>query len=69
MKVSEIMTSDVQTVGHATPAVNARARMRTKRIHHLLVKEGSKLVGMLSARDFGRGARRGGRPGSWSPTS
>jgi acetoin utilization protein AcuB len=59
MKVSEIMTSDVQTVGPATPAVNARARMRTKRIHHLLVKEGSKLVGMLSARDFGRGARRG----------
>lgn len=59
MKVSEIMTSGVQTVGPATPAVNARARMRTKRIHHLLVKEGSKLVGMLSARDFRRGARRG----------
>jgi len=59
MKVSEIMTSDVQTVGPATPAVNARARMRTKRIHHLLVKEGSKLVGMLSARDFRRGAGRG----------
>ena len=58
MKVSEIMTSGVQTVGPATPAVNARARMRTKRIHHLLVKEGAKLVGVLSARDCGRSTRR-----------
>jgi len=59
MQVSEIMTSDVQTVGPATPAVNARARMRSKRIHHLRVKKGAKLVGVLSDRDFGRGARRG----------
>jgi acetoin utilization protein AcuB len=54
MKVSEIMTSGVQTVGPATPAINARERMRTKRIHHLLVKKGGKLVGVLSARDLGR---------------
>jgi CBS domain-containing protein len=58
MKISEIMSSGVQTVGPATSAVNARARMRTKRIHHLLVKKGAKLVGVLSDRDFGRGARR-----------
>ena len=59
MKISEIMTSGVQTVGPATSAVNARARMRTKRIHHLLVKKGARLVGVLSDRDFGRGANRG----------
>jgi CBS domain-containing protein len=59
MKVSEIMTSGVQTVGPATPAVNARARMRTKRIHHLLVKKGTKLVGVLSDRDLGPCAGRG----------
>jgi CBS domain-containing protein len=60
MTVSEIMTAGVQTVRPGTPAVNARHRMRTKQIHHLLVKEGAELVGVLSARDLGRGARRGG---------
>jgi CBS domain-containing protein len=59
MKVSEIMTAGVQTVRPGTPAANARERMRTKQIHHLLVKEGAEFVGVLSARDLGRGARRG----------
>ena len=58
MKVSEIMTSGVQTVTPGTRIANARERMRTKRIHHLLVKQGAELVGVLSARDFGHGARR-----------
>ena len=60
MKGSEIMTTGVQTVRAGAPAVTARERMRTKRIHHLLVKRGAMLVGVLSARDFGRGARRRG---------
>ena len=59
MKVSEIMTAGVRTVRPGTPAANARERMRTKQIHHLLVKEGAKLVGVLSARDLARRARRG----------
>lgn len=59
MKVSEIMTAGVQTVRPGTPAANARERMRTKKIHHLLVQEGAEIVGVLSARDLGRGARRG----------
>jgi CBS domain-containing protein len=53
------MTGGVQTVRPGTPAANARERMRTKQIHHLLVKEGAELVGVLSASDLGRGARRG----------
>jgi CBS domain-containing protein len=57
MKVSEIMTTGVQTVTPATSAAQARNRMRANRIHHLLVKEGTELVGMLSARDLARGAR------------
>jgi CBS domain-containing protein len=53
------MSAGVQTVRPGTPAVNARERMRTKQIHHLLVKEGTELVGVLSARDLARSARRG----------
>jgi acetoin utilization protein AcuB len=59
MKVSEIMSKGVQTVRPGTPAATARERMRTKKIHHLLVKEGTDLVGVLSARDLGRSAGRG----------
>jgi len=36
--------------------------MRRRSIHHLLVKEGRELVGVLSARDLKRGARRGNEP-------
>ncbi|MEO8257024.1 MAG: CBS domain-containing protein [Acidobacteriota bacterium] len=59
MKVSEIMTNGVHTVTAGTRLANARERMRTNGIHHLLVKQGAALVGVLSARDFGRGASRG----------
>ena len=58
MKVSEIMTAGVQTVKPGTPAAHARDRMRKHHIHHLLVQEGDELVGLLSARDLARGARR-----------
>jgi CBS domain-containing protein len=59
MKVSEIMTTGVQAVSPGTPVANARERMRIKGIHHLLVQKGDQLVGVLSARDLGRGARQG----------
>ena len=62
MRVAEIMTAGVQTVRPGTPAANARERMRTKQIHHLLVQEGAELVGVLSARDLGRSAGRGHTP-------
>jgi CBS domain-containing protein len=58
MKVSEIMSVGVQTVRPGTPAANARTRMRTKKIHHLLVMEGAEVVGVLSARDLVRTGRR-----------
>ena len=59
MKVSEIMSVGVQTVRPGTPAATARERMRTKKIHHLLVMEGAELLGVLSARDLARSGRRG----------
>jgi CBS domain-containing protein len=62
MRVAEIMTAGVQTVSPGTPAANARERMRTEQIHHLLVQEGAELVGVLSARDLGRSGGRGRAP-------
>ena len=61
MRVSEVMTAGVQTVRPGTPAATARERMRSKAIHHLLVKEGTEIVGVLSARDLARGTRTGTR--------
>ena len=59
MRVSEIMTAGVQTVRPGTPAATARKLMRSKAIHHLLVREGEEVVGVVSARDLARGARTG----------
>lgn len=67
MKVSEIMSAGVQTVRPGTPAATSRERMRTKKIHHLLVMEGTELLGVLSARDLARSGRR--HRSSWLLTS
>jgi acetoin utilization protein AcuB len=53
MRVFEIMTEAVQTVPPAMPASDAWELMRRKRIHHLVVTAGSKIVGVLSERDMG----------------
>ena len=60
--VSEIMTRGVQVIRPGAPAATAREHMRRRGIHHLLVKEDRELVGVLSARDLKRGARRGNEP-------
>jgi acetoin utilization protein AcuB len=60
--VSDIMTSRVQAIRPGAPAATARERMRAGRFHHLLVKEGPALVGVVSARDLARGPRRGHEP-------
>jgi CBS domain-containing protein len=58
MLVSEIMSSGVQAVSPKTPAATARQQMRTHKIHHLLVRQGGNLVGVVSARDLARTGRR-----------
>lgn len=60
MRVQEIMTTPVQTVPPTMPAGEAKGLMRRLRIHHLVVKEGSSVVGIVSDRDL-RGARGGPR--------
>lgn len=59
MRLMEIMTTDVQTASPAEDAQKAFQRMRTQRIHHLVVMDGRQVVGVLSERDMG-GARGGG---------
>lgn len=57
MRVSEVMTEGVRTVAPTTPASEAWEVMRRHGIHHLVVTEGSDLIGVLSDRDIG--GRRG----------
>jgi signal-transduction protein with cAMP-binding, CBS, and nucleotidyltransferase domain len=55
MRISEIMTEPVQTAEATMPVNQAAGLMRGLRIHHLIIKEGAKVVGLLSARDLPRG--------------
>ena len=53
MRVQEVMTDSVRTVSPATPAQQAWSLMKTDRIHHLVVMEGRRIVGIVSDRDTG----------------
>ncbi|MBK7261732.1 MAG: CBS domain-containing protein [Rubrivivax sp.] len=50
--VAEIMTADVFTVGPATRTRDCMALMREKRIRHLPVVDGERVIGMISIRDL-----------------
>jgi acetoin utilization protein AcuB len=52
MKVSEIMTDLVVTVPPDATAEIARSVMKSAKIHHLLVMDGKRLVGVLSEKDL-----------------
>lgn len=52
MTVSEVMSADVQCVLPSMPVADAKDLMRRKGIHHLVVKNGPKLLGVVSARDL-----------------
>ena len=58
MRVSELMTRRVHTIGPEAPANDAWELMRRKQIRHLVVMTNSTIVGVLSDRDMG------GRPGA-----
>jgi CBS domain-containing protein len=53
MRVYEVMSKAVETVNPAVHASEAKTRMRQKKIHHLVVTEGSQLQGIVSDRDLG----------------
>ena len=54
MRVQEVMTENVRTVPVDTPAEQAWSLMKTDGIHHLVVTDGRRIVGVLSNRDGGR---------------
>jgi acetoin utilization protein AcuB len=59
MRVQDVMTKGVQTVATDMAAEDAWNLMRTKRIHHLVVTQGRRIVGVLSDGDVG--GRQGAR--------
>ena len=53
MRVQDVMTDQVYRVTPDTTAEDAWNLMRIRRIHHLVVTQAGRIVGLLSARDFG----------------
>ena len=53
MRIQEIMSSKIYSVAPDLAAEDAWQIMRTKGIRHLVVKDGSKVVGILSDSDAG----------------
>ena len=52
MGIKEWMTKSPVTVSPTTPVSEARELMQRKRIRHLLVTEGERLVGIITDRDI-----------------
>jgi len=53
MRIDEMMTKEVLTIGANEPASTAWSRMERERVRHLVVLDGERLVGLLSERDLG----------------
>ncbi len=53
MRLQEIMTTDVVTIGPDEAASTAWSRMERKQVRHLVVAEGKRLLGVISERDLG----------------
>lgn len=53
MKLTEIMTEQVEAIDTEASASAAWTRMRQKHIRHLVVTENDKIVGVISERDLG----------------
>jgi CBS domain-containing protein len=52
VKVRELMTREPLTVSVDTPLVDARRTMLERRIRHLLVTQGGRLMGIVTDRDI-----------------
>lgn len=52
MRLTDIMNSPVETITPDSSASAARTAMKRRGTHHLVVVSGSKVVGILSARDL-----------------
>jgi CBS domain-containing protein len=52
MRMHEVMSVPVHTIGPEASLAEAAALMHQRRIHHLVVLDGRRVVGVLSARDL-----------------
>jgi acetoin utilization protein AcuB len=52
MRLREVMSAPVYSIGPAASLAEAAALMGLRRIHHLVVLDGRRVVGVLSARDL-----------------
>ena len=61
MRLSEIMTKEVERVRRFETPQRARALMDMRRIHHLVVVDNHQVVGLLASDDLRRGESAGAR--------
>jgi acetoin utilization protein AcuB len=52
MIVRDVMTSKPITIDPTTPILDARQQMTDRRIRHLIVTEGSRVIGIITDRDI-----------------
>ena len=52
MRIQDVMTSDIITIGPEATIAEARAKLRANKIQHLVVLEETKIIGVLSDRDL-----------------
>ena len=62
MRARDVMTKSIVKIARDADCVRAKATMEHHGIHHLLVYDGKKLVGLLSARDLEKVTSRGKAP-------
>jgi CBS domain-containing protein len=62
MRIQDIMSTEVLSVPPNLPLAEARSRMKTGGIHHLLVQKDREIVGVISERDLG-GSKLAARDG------
>jgi CBS domain-containing protein len=53
MRLQDIMSRDIKTIGSNADTAAAREAMRTNRIRHLVVVDARTIVGIISERDLG----------------
>ena len=53
MRLQDIMSRNIKTIGSGASVIEARNAMRTGRVRHLLVIDGRDVVGIVSERDLG----------------
>src|SRR4051812_20441531 len=59
MRISDVMTRNVRTIDQQEPIERARTAMQLRRIHHLVVVGGGRIVGLVSSDMLERGEAEG----------